>query len=117
MGRTSLCPDKCGHSSNLASFTITDYLEYKKPGQYGDPKATTFLFMTEDNMGNAKISPELLKTVKELKKGDLVHLTWNTEILEAFDLTSRFDEFPEGIEAALENMRELKEIVQTIPIR
>lgn len=39
------------------------------------------------------------------------------DALEAFDLTSRFDEFPEGIGAALENMRELKEIVETIPIR
>jgi phosphonate transport system substrate-binding protein len=38
-----------------------------------------------------------------------------TDALEAFDLTSRFDAFPEGIEAALDNMREMKEIVQTIP--
>jgi len=37
------------------------------------------------------------------------------EALDAFDKTTRFDEFPEGIEAALENMRAMKEIVQTIP--
>jgi hypothetical protein len=36
--------------------------------------------------------------------------------LESFDGTARFDEFPEGIEAALDRMRELKEIVQGIPL-
>jgi phosphonate transport system substrate-binding protein len=37
------------------------------------------------------------------------------DALDAFDKTTRFDEFPEGIEAALDHMRELKEVVQSIP--
>ncbi len=36
--------------------------------------------------------------------------------LQAFDETARFDQFPEGIDAALSRMRELKEIVQDIPL-
>ena len=32
MGRTALCPDRCGDSGNLASFTVVRYLDYRKPG-------------------------------------------------------------------------------------
>ncbi len=36
--------------------------------------------------------------------------------LEAFDETAKFDEFPEGIEEALSRMREIRELVQSIPL-
>jgi phosphonate transport system substrate-binding protein len=36
--------------------------------------------------------------------------------LESFSQTSRFDEFPEGIEAAQDRMREMMEIVQNLPL-
>ncbi|MFO1491699.1 MAG: hypothetical protein U1F77_14785 [Kiritimatiellia bacterium] len=76
MGRTSLCPDQCGHSGTLAVFKIDEYTVYEKKGEYGDPKQETFQFMTEDNLKNAKVPAELLKTLQTLKPGDKVLLEW-----------------------------------------
>lgn len=48
----------------------------------------------------------------------LTHLHEDEEgqaALQTFDGTARFDEFPEGIETALERMREMEEIVADIP--
>lgn len=76
MGRTSLCPDQCGHSGTLAVFTIDKYTEYKKPGEYGDPKQETFQFLTEDNLKNAKVPADIIAIIKALKPGDKVVLEW-----------------------------------------
>ena len=76
-GRTSACPDRCGDSGDYASFKIIEYIDYKKPGKYGDPKQTTFSVQIQDNMQNQKVSPEILKAIKALKVGDIVHLNWN----------------------------------------
>ena len=35
---TSLCPDKCDHARDFAVFRIVKYLDYRKPGKYGDEK-------------------------------------------------------------------------------
>ncbi len=60
------------------------------------------------------IDPELLDTIKQILI--TVHETEaGSAALEPFQ-TSRFDEFPEGIEAAQEQMREMMEIVQDIPM-
>ena len=42
--KTSLCPDQCDHGGKVAVFKIIRYLDYQKPGQYGDAKADTFTF-------------------------------------------------------------------------
>jgi hypothetical protein len=90
MGRTALCPDRCGHSGKLAVFNIAHYIDYKKPGKYGDAKAKTFKFMTEDNNGNVKIKATLLKQVKALKKDDLVHLMWNHDYVTTVSNNGKF---------------------------
>lgn len=77
MGRTSLCPNDCGHSGTMASFTIKAYVNYEKKGEYGDPKTNRFIFLVEDNKKNPKVSKELADVVASLKPGDLVCLTWN----------------------------------------
>ena len=77
MGLTSFCPDRCGHSGKLASFEITEYIAYEKPGEYGDPKQETFQILIKDNMGNAKVPDEIAKDILALKAGDAVHLQWN----------------------------------------
>ncbi|MDE0835193.1 MAG: hypothetical protein OSA84_02445 [Akkermansiaceae bacterium] len=76
-GRTSACPYRCGDSGDYASFKIIEYIDYKKPGKYGDPKQTTFSVQIQDNMENQKVSPEILKAIKALKVGDIAHLNWN----------------------------------------
>ncbi len=76
-GATGLCPDKCGSSGKLATFEIIEYLAYEKPGEYGDPKQTTFQILIKDNQGNAKISAEILATIESLKPDIKVKLSWN----------------------------------------
>jgi len=77
LGRTSLCPDRCGHSGKLATFEILEYLNYEKPGKYGDPKQEQFRILIEDNMGNRKVSDEIHAAILALKEGDKVRLKWN----------------------------------------
>lgn len=76
MGRTSLCPDRCGDSGKLATFEIIEYLDYQKPGEYGDPKQTTFHVLIRDNQGSAKIPDEILSIIDSLKPDTKVKLSW-----------------------------------------
>jgi hypothetical protein len=77
MGLTSLCPDRCGDSGKLATFDIVKYLNYQKPGEYGDEKQESFMVLIEDNMGKAKVSAAIRDAILALKPGDKVHLKWN----------------------------------------
>jgi hypothetical protein len=77
LGRTSLCPDRCGDSGKLATFTIVKYLAYEKPGEYGDPKQEKFLVLIEDNQKNPKVPAAIRDAILALKPGDKVHLKWN----------------------------------------
>lgn len=75
-GRTSLCPDKCGNSGNVAKFRIIKYLSYKKPGEYGDPQVPEFVTQVDDNLGKLKLPDEQVKLLRALQKGDFVQLSW-----------------------------------------
>ena len=90
MGRTSLCPDRCGESGQLATFTIVKYLKYDKPGEYGDPKQEQFMVLVEDNMKNVKVPKAIRDAIIALKPGDLVHLQWNHDYV-----TQAGSKFPE----------------------
>jgi hypothetical protein len=77
MGLTSRCPKECGDSGEFAGFGIKKYLKYEKPGQYGDPEQETFLVQVSDYDKRPKGDPKILETVKSLKKGDYVLLSWH----------------------------------------
>lgn len=74
--RTALCPDRCGHSKYLASFTIVEYEEYEKLGEYGDEKQEKFLADTNPNAAEDRQSSVILEQIKLLKPGQKVRLTW-----------------------------------------
>lgn len=76
MGMTTLCPDKCGDSGDMATFHIIKYLAYEKPGQHGDEQQKQFRFLVQDNMNNLKVSAETKAAVEALKPGDYVLLDW-----------------------------------------
>src|SRR5262245_35717606 len=76
LGRTSLCPDKCGHSGDMATFRILKYLAYEKPGQYGDEQQKRYQFLVQDNMKNLKVSTEVKAAIDGLKPDDYVLLDW-----------------------------------------
>jgi hypothetical protein len=90
MGRTALCPDRCGESGKLATFAIVSYLHYEKPGEYGDPKQERFLVLIEDNMKNPKVPKAIRDAIVALKPGDLVRLQWNHDYV-----TQDGSKFPE----------------------
>jgi hypothetical protein len=75
-GLTALCPDKCGDSGEVAGFSVKKYLKYKKLGEYGEPEQKTFQVQVSDFNKKPKGDPAILKTVKGLKKGDFVLLSW-----------------------------------------
>lgn len=77
MGRTALCPERCGHSGEFATFVIKKYLKYEKPGQYGDPEQKNFLVQVSDHDKRPKGEPRILQAVKGLNKGDHVLLSWH----------------------------------------
>jgi hypothetical protein len=74
-GLTALCPQKCGDSGEYATFTVVKYTRYKQHGKYGG-KQKTFRVQVSDFHKKPKGNPEILKTVRSLKKGDLVKLCW-----------------------------------------
>lgn len=77
MGLTSLCPDRCGESGKLAVFKIVKYLDYKKPGEYGDPKQEEFMVLIEDNRKRPRVPAAIRDAILALKPGELVHLKWH----------------------------------------
>ena len=90
MGLTALCPDRCGESGKLATFAIVNYLQYAKPGEYGDPKQEQFLVLIEDNMKHPKVPGAIRDAILALKAGNLVRLQWNHDYV-----TQDGSKFPE----------------------
>lgn len=101
---TSLCPDRCGHSGNVARFRILQYLYYAKPGEYGDPETSQFAFMIEDNQHRLQVSPELRDQVASLVPGDTVLLFWNHNYV-----TANGASYPERPVVRLEKLTDLEQ--------
>ena len=72
-----MCPERCGSSGEFASFAIKKYLKYEKLGQYGDPEQQSFSIQVSDFHKQPLGEPKTLETVKGLKKGDYVLLSWH----------------------------------------
>lgn len=85
---TSLCPDKCDHARDFAVFRIVKYLDYRKPGKYGDEKQEQL--MVDVNPAHKPIlqSADILKKISALKPGDRVVLLYAPEF-QFFPGTSR----------------------------
>lgn len=97
MGRTALCPDDCGHSGRMAVFTITKYLRYDRPGEYGDEKQLSFHVLVEDNHGNQKIPSAQRDAIHALKPDVAVRLDWNHDYV-----TRDGSSFPERVITRIE---------------
>jgi len=89
-GLTSLCPDGCGHSGKLATFSIIRYVHYNKPGEYGDPQQETFQVLVEDNHKKPKIPNDIRDAILDLKPGTPIRLNWDHEYV-----TNSNGSFPE----------------------
>lgn len=58
-------------AKNWAAFKIDEYLEFEKPGKYGDDKTDKFAFLPDD--ADAAIAA----TLNTLQPGDRVKLSWH----------------------------------------
>ena len=111
MGMTSLCPDRCGSSGDLATFKIVKYTAYEKFGKYGDEKQTEFLFLVQDNMKKVKVTAAIKSTVDSLKPGDYVLLDWRHDYV-----TEGGSKFPERpIESIKVISKEAADKLQAMP--
>ena len=69
--------DKCDHPKDFATFRIIKYLDYRKPGKYGDEKQEKL--MVDVNPAHKPILQDasVLKQISALKPGDKVVLHWS----------------------------------------
>lgn len=76
MGRTALCPDRCGHAASVAVFRVLFNEAYSKYGQYGDDKAEPGCEIPVDAKADTPgQASSVLKTLSSLIPGDKVRLT------------------------------------------
>ena len=68
--RTSRCPHDCGHGGTVAEFGVVDYLDYERPGEYGDAKQKTY------HQRLSEAAPQVRETITALAPGSLVRLRW-----------------------------------------
>lgn len=76
MGRTALCPHRCGHAASVAVFRVISNEAYAKPGKYGDDKAEPGSEILIDAKADVQgQDAAVLKTLAALTPGDKVKLT------------------------------------------
>lgn len=76
MGRTALCPNRCGHAASVAVFRVISNEAYAKPGKYGDDKAEPGSEILIDAKADVPgQDAAVLETLSTLTPGDKVKLT------------------------------------------
>lgn len=76
MGRTALCPNRCGHAASVAVFRVISNEAYAKPGKYGDDKAEPGSEILIDAKADVPgQDAAVLETLATLTPGDKVKLT------------------------------------------
>lgn len=76
MGRTALCPDRCGHAAAVAVFRVLSNEAYAKPGKYGDDKAEPGSEILIDAAADVPGQDAAVQeTLAALTPGDTVRLT------------------------------------------
>uniref|UniRef100_A0A7M5XDB8 Uncharacterized protein n=1 Tax=Clytia hemisphaerica TaxID=252671 RepID=A0A7M5XDB8_9CNID len=74
---TAFCPDQCGHGGTNGVFSVVKYLNYEKPGEYGDEKGEKHYVRVTDPVEASGLTPERKSVLESLKGGDYVLLSWN----------------------------------------
>ncbi|OJV36930.1 MAG: hypothetical protein BGO29_01985 [Bacteroidales bacterium 36-12] len=68
---TSLCPDKCGSSGDMAKFKVLKYIDFVVNGQSGTEKLENYQVLISDYYKNELEMP-YVPIIKNLKEGDEV---------------------------------------------
>lgn len=106
MGRTALCPDRCSHSGEYATFRIEKYIKYEKPGKYGDAKQKTFSIRVSDFNKKPVGGADRLALIRKLKPGDQVNLSWRHDYVTRGTAAGFKSKSPERPITALERAEE-----------
>jgi hypothetical protein len=93
MGRTSRCPQACGHSGSFATFSNLQYTTYEKRGEYGDDKAESFLIQLT-GAGADALPAGASELVAALKPGDRVRLGWDHQYVKRVEPQGGESQFP-----------------------
>lgn len=99
-GRTALCPKRCNHTGEGASFAIVDYVAFNKSHPKGDPKLNIFQFVTKGLDGTLKVRPQYNQQVEYLNVGDSVYLNFD----HYFISTKEGNVYPRRVLMKLEKM-------------
>ena len=73
--RTSLCPDRCNHSTNVAVFKVLSYNNYTLNDKYGDEKQEIIRVDVKKPIYGQ--DPSIAKFALSLEKGQTVHLVYD----------------------------------------
>ena len=73
--RTSLCPDRCNHASDVAVFKVLEYKEYEKKGEYGDEKKEQIFCEVKKPV--LEQDPAIAQQCMNLKPGQKVQLVYD----------------------------------------
>lgn len=84
-----------------AEFEIEQYIDYKKPGEYGDKEQTKFAFVVGD------ATPVVKKIVSSMKEGDKVKMTWHHDYVTTKDEGGGEMKSPERTVKFLEKIKPL----------
>ena len=105
---TAGCPERCGDSGEYAIFKIVKYLKFEKPGKSSDGKAEERRVQIRDFHKKPKGDPKLGKTIRGLKKGDKVLLSWKHEYVTRTSVGGASSSQPERPITKLERITEGK---------
>mmetsp|Transcript_15192 Transcript_15192/g.32947 ORF Transcript_15192/g.32947 Transcript_15192/m.32947 type:complete len:320 (-) Transcript_15192:102-1061(-) len=105
---TALCPDKCGHATDAFVFEVVQYLDFKKPGQYGDDKQDVY------HLDSAKAKPSeqpFIDIAKTLSVGDVVRIAWVHDYVTLEFEPQGSSSFPERIVTKLTPLPQLTDLL------
>jgi len=117
LGMTSLCPDQCGHSGNMASFHIDKHLASARFNEFGDVRSDRFMVLIDNGYpAPPLVSNEIFSTLHDLKRGDKVLLSWNHLYVtrQIGDVASQFPERP--INFILPLTEKQASVIPTVPV-
>mmetsp|Transcript_33923 Transcript_33923/g.41816 ORF Transcript_33923/g.41816 Transcript_33923/m.41816 type:complete len:122 (+) Transcript_33923:263-628(+) len=81
-----------------ATFKIDKYINYEKPGKYGDAKAENFRCVA------AEQSEEVAETISQLEVGQKVKLSWNHDYVTRTSEQGMTSKSPQRVVILLERM-------------
>ncbi|KAH7824557.1 putative Tvp14 [Monocercomonoides exilis] len=87
---TSLCPDRCGHATDIGLFKVDEYEHYEKLGEYGDEEQTMIYVSLKADADEDKQDPAIIAQIRTLTPGQKVKLLY-----EHIYVTQGGSKFPE----------------------